>query len=79
MIYGIQKLSLVDYPSLPSFVIFLGGCNFRCPFCHNASIVEKQENTYEIEDVLNEIKKRTAFLNAVVVTGGEPTIYGNKD
>ena len=78
MIYGIQKLSLVDYPSLPSFVIFLGGCNFRCPFCHNASIVEKQENTYEIEDVLNEIKKRTAFLNAVVVTGGEPTIYGSK-
>lgn len=78
MIYGIQKLSLVDYPSLPSFVIFLGGCNFRCPFCHNASIVEKQENTYEIEDVLNEIKKRTAFLNAVVVTGGEPTIYGEK-
>lgn len=51
MIYGIQKLSLVDYPGLPSFVIFLGGCNFRCPFCHNASIVEKQESVYEIEDV----------------------------
>lgn len=78
MIYGIQKLSLVDYPGLPSFVIFLGGCNFRCPFCHNASIVEKQESVYEIEDVLKEIKKRTTFINAVVVTGGEPTIYGEK-
>ena len=78
MIYGIQKLSLVDYPSLPSFVIFLGGCNFRCPFCHNSSIVEKQENVYEIKEVLNEIKKRTTFINAVVVTGGEPTIYGEK-
>lgn len=78
MIYGIQKLSLVDYPSLPSFVLFLGGCNFRCPFCHNSSIVNKTENRYEIDDVLQEIKKRQAFLNAVVVTGGEPTIYGEK-
>lgn len=47
----------------------------RCPFCHNESIVNKTENTYETEDVLNEIKKRTSFISAVVVTGGEPTIY----
>ncbi|MCI8574991.1 MAG: anaerobic ribonucleoside-triphosphate reductase activating protein [Bacilli bacterium] len=78
MIYGIQKLSLVDYPSLPSFVIFLGGCNFRCPFCHNSRIVNKTETTYEIDKVLEEIKKRRAFLNGVVVTGGEPTLYGEK-
>lgn len=78
MIYGIQKLSLVDYPSLPSFVIFLGGCNFHCPFCHNESIVNKKESCYETEDVINEIKKRTSFINAIVVTGGEPTIYGSK-
>lgn len=78
MIYGIQKLSLVDYPSLPSFVIFLGGCNFRCPFCHNESIVNKKETIYETNEVLKEIKKRTSFINAVVITGGEPTIYGDK-
>ena len=78
MIYGIQKLSLVDYPSLPSFVIFLGGCNFRCPFCHNSSIVNKTETTYEIDDVLLEIQKISAFLNAVVITGGEPTLHGEK-
>lgn len=78
MIYGIQKLSLIDYPSLPCFVIFLGGCNFRCPFCHNESIVNKKETLHETEDVIKEIKKRTSFLSAVVITGGEPTIYGSK-
>ena len=78
MIYGIQKLSLIDYPSFPCFVIFLGGCNFRCPFCHNESIVNKKENIYETEEVIKEIQKRTSFINAVVITGGEPTIYGSK-
>lgn len=78
MIYGIQKMSLVDYPKLPSFVIFLGGCNLCCPFCHNASIVKKEESLLNEENVLKEIEKRSSFLNAVVVTGGEPTIYGSK-
>jgi len=78
MIYGIQKLSLVDYPKTPSFVIFLGGCNFRCPFCHNASIVQKEEQTYSIEEVIKEIQKRSNFINGIVVTGGEPTIYQEK-
>lgn len=78
MIFGIQKLSLVDYPKHPSFVIFLGGCNFACPFCHNASIVLKEATNYDTDSVLNLIKVRKDFLDGVVVTGGEPTIYGQK-
>lgn len=78
MIYGIQKLSLVDYPGKPAFVLFLGGCNFRCPFCHNDSIVKKESEHYTLEYVLTLIKTRVHFLNGIVVTGGEPTIYGDK-
>lgn len=78
MINGIQKLSLVDYPETPSFVIFLGGCNMRCPFCHNKSIVDKTNEEYKIDHVLNLINDRKKFVSGIVVTGGEPTIYGNK-
>lgn len=75
MIHGIIKSSFVDYPGEVSFVIFLGGCNFRCPYCHNKSIVLKESATYEITDVLNMLKERTKFIKSVVITGGEPTIY----
>lgn len=78
MIYGIQKLSLVDYPKQPAFVLFLGGCNFRCPFCHNESIVNKKDSIYPVEDILNLIEERKKWINAIVVTGGEPTIYQEK-
>lgn len=78
MIYGVQKLSLVDYPKYPAFVLFLGGCNFRCPFCHNESIVNKKDILYPLENVLEMIESRKHFINAIVVTGGEPTIYGKK-
>lgn len=77
MISGIQKLSLVDYPDEPAFVIFLGGCNFRCPFCYNRSIVEKTTSAYDTDDVLNMIETRSKIINAVVITGGEPTLYGD--
>lgn len=78
MIYGIQKLSLVDYPGKPAFVLFLGGCNFRCPYCHNNGIVQKEGNEYSLDYVLSLIQTRVHFLNGIVVTGGEPTIYGEK-
>ncbi|MDD3340877.1 MAG: anaerobic ribonucleoside-triphosphate reductase activating protein [Bacilli bacterium] len=77
MIYGIQKLSLVDYPGKPALVLFLGGCNLRCPYCHNDSIVSKKSNTYTLEYVKTLLKSRIHFLNGVVVTGGEPTLYGD--
>ena len=76
MIYGIQKLSLVDFPHHPSFVIFLGGCNFKCPFCYNSDIVKKNTERYSVENVFAMIQERVGFIEGVVVTGGEPTIYG---
>jgi len=78
MIEGIQKLSLVDYPHEPAFVIFLGGCNFKCPFCHNKGIVNNEFSKVEINDVLEMISIRKNFIKAIVVTGGEPTIHGDK-
>lgn len=77
MIYGTRKLSLVDYPGQPSLVLFLGGCNFRCPFCHNDSIVKKEANEYTFDYVKSLIEERIHFIGAVVVTGGEPTLYGD--
>lgn len=78
MIFGIIKTSLVDYPGEVSFVIFLGGCNFKCPYCHNSSIVFKENPTYKIDDILLMLKARQKFIRAVVITGGEPTIYKEK-
>jgi pyruvate formate lyase activating enzyme len=78
MINGLNKLSLIDYPGKVSFVIFLGGCNFNCPFCHNKSIVKKTTEIYDEDTVLEMLKARKKLINAVVITGGEPTIYGDK-
>lgn len=78
MIFGIRKLSLVDYPKHPSFVIFLGGCNFHCPYCHNEQIVDKESEILKEDEVLEMIQNRIGFIDAVVVTGGEPTIYQDK-
>lgn len=76
-ILGLEKLSLVDYPGKTSAVIFTGGCNFRCPFCHNGGLVlEKVEEITTIE-VMDYLKKRRGLLDAVVVSGGEPTLQGD--
>ena len=81
MLYtGIQKLSLVDFDTEVSTTIFTGGCNFRCPFCHNFEFVVFDKDTLETikdEDIYNYLLNRKKFLTAVVITGGEPTI--NKD
>ena len=74
-IVGLDKLTLVDYPEKTACIIFTGGCNFRCPFCHNASIVMGDEPEIAQEEIFAFLKKRKAVLNAVVVSGGEPTIY----
>jgi len=75
---GIQKNSLIDYPGKISCVIFVAGCNFRCPYCHNPSLVEPHEGTHkfeiEEEEVFSFLDSRRAFLEGVVVSGGEPTL-----
>lgn len=77
IIAGINPNSFNDYPKEVSYVIFLGGCNFRCPYCHNSSIVNKTTESIDTEDVLKDLIKRKKFVKAVVITGGEPTIHGN--
>ena len=76
LIKGLQKLTLLDYPTKTACTIFTGGCNFRCPFCHNASLVidVNEGEKYETEEVLSFLKKRQGLLDGVCVTGGEPLL-----
>ena len=73
-ILGIEKVSMVDYKDKISATIFTGGCNFRCPFCHNSGIVEKKYNYYSEDEILEYLKDRKKLLDAVVISGGEPTL-----
>lgn len=76
MIHGFQTLTLLDYPGYTAAAIFLGGCNFRCPFCQNAGLVlhPETEPTIPTEEVLAFLKKRKRVLDGVCITGGEPTL-----
>ena len=75
-IHGFNKLTLLDYPGRLAATIFLGSCNFRCPFCHNAGLVlaPESEPLIETEEVLKVLRKRKGILDGVCVTGGEPTL-----
>lgn len=76
LIKGLQKLTLLDYPTKTACTIFTGGCNFRCPFCHNASLVVdvNEGEKHQTDEVLAFLKKRTGLLDGVCVTGGEPLL-----
>ena len=76
LIKGLQKLTLLDYPTKTACTIFTGGCNFRCPFCHNASLVldVNEGEKHETDEVLSFLKKRVGLLDGVCVTGGEPLL-----
>ncbi len=75
-ICGIQKLTLLDYPGKVACTVFMGGCNFRCPFCHNAELVVGGKTRQEIpeEEVLSFLEKRRGVLDGVCVSGGEPLL-----
>lgn len=75
-IQGLQKLTLLDYPEKVACTIFTAGCNFRCPFCHNASLVTHVDthNDIPVEEVLAFLKKRQGILDGMCVTGGEPLL-----
>ncbi len=75
-IQGFQKLTLLDYPGRVACTIFTGGCNFRCPFCHNAGLVEGAGDTpYDPVEILETLKKRRGLLDGVCITGGEPLLH----
>lgn len=73
---GFQKTSLLDYPNRVASVLFTPGCNLRCPFCHNWRIVVDPKPPFlNEENVLKILDSRKKYVDAVVVTGGEPTIH----
>lgn len=74
---GLQKLSMVDYPGKMCATVFLRGCNLRCPFCHNASLVlpERLQPVMTADALLEFLQTRIKKLDGVCVTGGEPTLY----
>lgn len=76
LIKGFQKLSLIEYPDKLSAVIWVGGCNFRCPFCYNEDIVlnHKKMPTIPEKEIIDFMKTREGLLDAVAITGGEPTL-----
>ena len=76
-ISGIEKFSMVDYGEKIACTIFTEGCNFRCPFCHNAALVLPQNKQPVIpeEEIIDYLTKRKGLVDGVCVTGGEPTLH----
>ena len=71
---GIDKFSLLDYDEKVSIVLFSPACNFRCPFCHNGESVLNSNTPILFEEILEYLKSRVGLIDAVVFTGGEPTL-----
>lgn len=76
LISGLNKTTLLDYPGRVAATVFTGGCNFRCPFCHNAGLVLRplSQESYTEDEVFSFLTKRRGILTGVCITGGEPTI-----
>lgn len=76
MIAGLQKMTLLDYPGRVACTVFLQGCNYACPFCHNSELLGfEAEPLMQEEELLAFLKKRQGILEGVCITGGEPTLY----
>ena len=74
-IYGLQKLTLLDFPDRVACTVFLGGCNLRCPFCHNSALVfPDPADAMEEETFFRFLEKRVGVLDGVAITGGEPLL-----
>lgn len=76
---GIQKVSLVDYPGHVATALFTVGCNMRCGYCHNPELVlpERYASALDLEEVYDFLERRRGQLEAVVISGGEPTMHGD--
>ncbi len=76
MISGLQKMTLLDFPGKVACTVFLAGCNFRCPFCHNSGLLTAgAEPVMTEEELLAFLTKRQGLLDGVCISGGEPTLY----
>lgn len=78
-IKGFEKFSLLDYDDKVSATLFFSNCNMRCPFCHNSSLVLGKDEAEDIpyQDVIEYLKKRKNVVDAVTISGGEPTLQKN--
>ena len=75
-IYGLQKMTLLDFPGHVACTAFLGGCDFRCPFCHNFELADgSAEPVMDEEELMSFLEKRKGLLDGVAFTGGEPCLY----
>ncbi len=76
---GLEKFTLIDYPGKVACMVYTIGCNFRCPYCHNPELVnETVENIISEAEVLDFLSQRKGILDGIVITGGEPTLNGQK-
>lgn len=75
-IYGLQKMTLLDFPEHVACTVFLGGCDFRCPFCHNFElVVNPGDACMEEEEFFSFLDKRKGILDGVAISGGEPCVH----
>ena len=75
-VQGLNKVTLLDYPGKVACTVFTGGCDLRCPFCHNSALVERPGSPkYTEDDLLSFLSKRRGILDGVAVTGGEPLLH----
>lgn len=72
---GLQKTSLIDYPEKIAAIVFTIGCNFRCPYCHNPELVDETAEELSESDFFSFLESRVGLLDAVTITGGEPTVH----
>lgn len=74
---GLQKVTMIDYPGKVACILYTIGCNFRCPYCHNPSLVDETTEEIPYSDILSFLKERQGLLDGVVITGGEPTLHSD--
>ncbi|MCX7771025.1 MAG: anaerobic ribonucleoside-triphosphate reductase activating protein [Proteobacteria bacterium] len=79
-IKGFQELTLKDWPGKVASIIFLGGCNLNCFYCHNSELALRPDTIEDIpeEFILNKLEEKKGWIDGVIISGGEPTIYGEK-
>jgi len=74
-IRGHQKSSFIDYPNKIATVFFTGGCNFRCGYCHNSTLVRNEDEVINEEYIFQYLEKRKKLIDAVCISGGEATLH----
>ncbi|HAV92929.1 TPA: anaerobic ribonucleoside-triphosphate reductase activating protein [candidate division WOR-3 bacterium] len=74
-IKGFQGVTLLDYPDKVASTIFLGGCNFKCPFCHNPELIDNRGEDIEEDFLFSELLRRRNFIEGICITGGEPLLF----